>query len=279
LGFFGDPMQKIYTAGAGAITTGEGWNEITKPENFRCSPPVLRVINNIRAEDDGLVQTPGRRMGANNNAEGSAHLFIIGAGADRAASLARVRDWMADTNADPLWRGNDDEGDVRLLVLVHRIAARRLGFSDLYAALNDNGATSLKDGFLEGTAWVLRPFLGYLLPLTLSANAKNDFDVIAALRKNCPVLSPKQIKGQNLAEVLARLKENVETLGEMLADNSDCSIRDVLTFVRAQEFADLDERFIPYLDANSQSANDEDSEYAAIIAFLDTPAVQLWGLP
>ncbi|MFY7853936.1 MAG: UvrD-helicase domain-containing protein [Brevundimonas sp.] len=35
VGFFGDPMQKIYGAGAGAIALNEGWADITKPENFR----------------------------------------------------------------------------------------------------------------------------------------------------------------------------------------------------------------------------------------------------
>jgi DNA helicase II / ATP-dependent DNA helicase PcrA len=60
LGFFGDPMQKIYVGGAGPITLEQTWSEITKPENFRCPASVLRVINRIRAEDDGLQQVRGR---------------------------------------------------------------------------------------------------------------------------------------------------------------------------------------------------------------------------
>ena len=80
LGFFGDPMQKIYTTGAGPIAPGNGWNEITKPENFRCPTSVLAVINSIRAEDDGLRQTRGRtveRNGVVEAVEGSARLFIL----------------------------------------------------------------------------------------------------------------------------------------------------------------------------------------------------------
>ncbi|WP_181942187.1 UvrD-helicase domain-containing protein, partial [Klebsiella pneumoniae] len=49
IGFFGDPMQKIYMSGAGAIPLSDGWAEITKPENFRCPTSVLGVINSIRA--------------------------------------------------------------------------------------------------------------------------------------------------------------------------------------------------------------------------------------
>jgi DNA helicase-2/ATP-dependent DNA helicase PcrA len=61
LGFFGDPVQKIYMQGAGPIETEDGWETLEKPENFRCPQAVLRVINRIRAEDDGLEQTRGRR--------------------------------------------------------------------------------------------------------------------------------------------------------------------------------------------------------------------------
>ena len=62
VGFFGDPMQKIYMSGAGAIPIGAGWAEISKPENFRCPTAVLGVVNAIRATGDGLVQTRGRRI-------------------------------------------------------------------------------------------------------------------------------------------------------------------------------------------------------------------------
>ena len=250
LGFFGDPMQQIYTVGAGAIAVGDGWNKITKPENFRCPTKVLSVINHIRAEDDRLVQTQGKRIGPNGTmetAEGTARLFIVPTGANRSARLEQVRQWLANANADPLWESDEENGNVRLLVLVHRIAARRLGFPELYAALNDNGATGLKDGLLEGTAWVLRPFLTYLLPLVLAARAGEDFDVIAALRRDCPLLSKERLTGQNVATLLARLKADVDGLIEMLKDGSARSIRELLIFVRNREIASLDERFISFL--------------------------------
>ena len=282
LGFFGDPMQQIYTVGAGAIAVGDGWNKITKPENFRCPTKVLSVINHIRAEDDRLVQTQGKRIGPNGTmetAEGTARLFIVPTGANRSARLEQVRQWLANANADPLWESDEENGNVRLLVLVHRIAARRLGFPELYAALNDNGATGLKDGLLEGTAWVLRPFLTYLLPLVLAARAGEDFDVIAALRRDCPLLSKERLTGQNVATLLARLKADVDGLIEMLKDGSARSIRELLIFVRNREIASLDERFISFLtDAVPQETEDaEDAEYTSVVAFLATPAIQLWG--
>ncbi|HNP31388.1 MAG TPA: UvrD-helicase domain-containing protein [Nitrospirales bacterium] len=48
LGFFGDPMQRIYPTGIGSISPGPGWAIITKPENFRCPATILSVANAIR---------------------------------------------------------------------------------------------------------------------------------------------------------------------------------------------------------------------------------------
>jgi ATP-dependent DNA helicase UvrD/PcrA len=280
LGFFGDPMQKIYTTGAGPIAPGDDWKTITKPENFRCPTSVLRVINRIRAEDDRLEQVRGRtieRNGVVEPVEGSARLFIVQADARRNERLAEVRQRLSRANEDLLWESDADDGDVRILVLVHRMAARRLHFADIYAALNDNGATSLKDGLLDGTAWVLRPFMTYLLPLVLAVRDGADFDVIVALRSNCPLLTKERLLGQNAAEVLARLKANLDRLAEMFFDGANHSIRDVLAFLRAEELVDLDERFIRYLTVTPDADDETEPEAAAVRAFLASPAAQLWG--
>jgi len=277
LGFFGDPMQKTYQAGAGTIEAGPDWNQITKPENFRCPTAVLEVVNRIRAEDDGLVQIPGTRLGTDGAATveaGTARLFLVPNAGDRTARLAEVRAWMAQANNDALWLSDEKTGDVRLLVLVHRMAAKRLGFPDLYAALNDNGS-GFKEALQEGTAWVLRPFLGYLLPLVLAARAGNDFEMIAALRKDCPLLGKERLAGQNIAAVLARLKTDVAALVTMMAEESPSSIRDVLHFVRNRDLVTLDARFLPYLTEGT--ADEDDPDYAAVVAYIATPAAQLWG--
>ena len=192
VGFFGDPMQKIYLSGAGSITPEAGWEPITKRENFRCPLSVIDVINAIRAEDDGLEQVPAPRQGPEGLIpvpQGTAKLFILPNDADRTAKLTEVRQWMATDSGDPLWLEIDDESHIRMLLLVHRIAANRLRFPDLYAALNDNGSNSLREGLLEGNAWVLRPFLDYLLPLVDAENSRRSFEVMKILRANCPLLS------------------------------------------------------------------------------------------
>ena len=282
LGFFGDPMQKIYTAGAGPIELGNGWYKITKPENFRCPKRVLDVANRIRAEDDGLQQVRGRmieRNGKLESVEGTARLFILPADGQRTERVAQVRKWLANENNDALWQSDDHDDDVRVLVLVHRMAARRLGFPNLYAALNDGAPLSLKDGLLDGTAWVLRPFLTFLLPLTMAARSGADFDVMAALRMHCPLLAEGHLAGRNVVELLRRLQNDVSQLVTMFADGSGTTIRQVLDFVRDQELIRLDERFTDYLaDAEVNAEDDEQgAETQSVNAFLACGADELWG--
>lgn len=282
LGFFGDPMQKIYTTGLGAIAVGEGWNEITKPENFRCPANVLSVINRIRAEDDGLQQVRGRtidRDGLPEAVEGTARLFILPTDGQRTERLAQVRRWLATENEDPLWTEDRDDAEVRVLVLVHRMAARRLGFPNLYAALNDDAPANLKDGLLDGTAWVLRPFMTYLLPLVLASRVEVDFDVIALLRVYCPLLSRDRLVNQDAARLLRQLRDAVSHLVTMLADDSAATIRDVIAFVNEQELAVLDERFATHLAGSGDNGDEEDAGHAtaAVAAFLACRASELWG--
>jgi DNA helicase-2/ATP-dependent DNA helicase PcrA len=81
LGFFGDPMQKIYPRGVGKIPAGANWHEITKPENFRCSTHILDVINKIRAPEDDLQQVAPEREEESDDFDqdkrGTAKLFVL----------------------------------------------------------------------------------------------------------------------------------------------------------------------------------------------------------
>ena len=281
VGFFGDPMQKIYTAGAGDIELGEGWNEITKAENFRCPQRVLDVANRIRAEDDGIQQVRGRMMERVDElepVEGTARLFILPADDRRTQRVAQVRQWLANTNGDGLWLSDDHEANVRVLVLVHRMAARRLGFTNLYAALNDHGSHKLKDGLLDGTAWVLRPFLAFLLPLTIAARTGADFDVMANLRRHCPLLAERDLAGRDVAELLRRLQDDVTQLLTMFEDGSENTIRQVLEFVRDRGLTRLDDDFESYLDHEEvDEEEDQRTEARSVNAFLDCTADELWG--
>lgn len=280
LGFFGDPMQKIYMDGAGEIDAPAEWRRITKPENFRCPQRVLRVVNAVRQPGDGLVQTRGRMDSVDGvpvPVEGSARIFLLSADEHRSAKLAMVREWLRRVNHDEHWVSEDRAADVRALVVVHRMAAARLGFPNLYAALNDNSPSSIKEGLKDGSTWPLRPFLTYLLPLATAVHENRKFDVMTLLRAECPLLSSAGLAGANAPEVLMGLQSSTSELARLMQSN-DAILREILVFASNAGMLQLDEAWTKYLGADPVAlAGDDDPEVPPVTAFLNCRVGELTG--
>jgi len=281
LGFFGDPVQKIYMQGAGPIPPEEGWETLKKPENFRCPQAVLRVINRIRAEDDGLQQTRGRHRSIDSGevaVEGSARVLILPADDRRQERLEEARRWLADQDGDEGWLV-EDEDTLRMLVLVHRMAATRLGFPSLYGALNDKSPDDLSAGLIDGTAWVVRPFMSYLLPLVLARGEGREFELMRLLRKYCPRLQPDALAVANTVGLLNDLQEQVDELVVMLQADSGASIGDIACFISDKELMAFDERYIRLIGVYSETANPigEPAPDNAGLRFMQCDASELWG--
>lgn len=282
LGFFGDPVQKIYMQGAGSIPPEDGWETLEKPENFRCPQAVLRVINRIRAEDDQLEQTGGRHITFNGEdapVEGSARLLILPADAQRQERLEAARRWLAEQDDDEAWLGEEDEKRLRLLVVVHRMAATRLGFPNLYAALNDKSPDDLSTGLIDGTAWVVRPFLTCILPMVSARHESREFELMRLLRKHCPRLQAEAVAAVDAAGLLRELRGHIGELVEMLQPNSGARIGDVVIFLRDTNLMVLDDRYAGLIEqyvAHAAPVADPASDNAAL-RFMQCNATELWG--
>ncbi|CAI1561083.1 AAA family ATPase [Serratia nevei] len=297
LGFFGDPMQQIYVTGTGQVETEPTWVDIPKPENFRCSTKVLNLANAIRRDGDDLVQTPGQRLapeGVIPTPEGSAHLFILPADETRDANLVRVREWMATQTGDDYWRpGDDDQARVKLLVIVHQMAARRLGFGDLYAALNVKAPSAFKDGFLDGSAWPISSCVKFLLPIAIAHTNGQQLEVMRLIREYSLLLDKESLGGASVAERLKVLGELVASIAAGIVGHSGATIGDLLKLVNSSDLLVLDPRLVSYLDPNAvlpvqpepeagenndddvQEERETDKEMASMDAFLACPASQL----
>ena len=282
LGFFGDPVQKIYMQGAGPIGTEAGWETLEKPENFRCPQAVLRVINRIRAEDDGLQQTRGRHEtveGEEVPVEGTARVLILPADDRRQERLQNARRWLASQDNDHDWLETHDEETLRLLVLVHRMAAARLGFPNIYSALNDRSPEDLSSGLIDGTAWVVRPFLSYVMPIALARAEGREFEIMRLLRKHCPRFQPEGVAATEAANFLNALRDLVSALVAMLESGSGALIGDVVSFLRANDLLTFDERYAEIADIYTQTSEpvtDPAPENAAL-RFMQCNASELWG--
>ncbi|HBO3150583.1 TPA: ATP-dependent helicase [Pseudomonas aeruginosa] len=294
LGFFGDPMQRIYATGTGLVEAKPSWADIPKPENFRCSTKVLNLANAIRRYGDDLVQIPGQRIGPEGivpTPEGSAHLFVLPADDTRDANLVRVRDWMAARTGDNRWRLSDSgQEQVKLLVIVHQMAAKRLGFGELYTALNSKAPTAFKDGFLDGSAWPLSPCVKFLIPIAIAHTEGRQLEVMRLIREYSPLLDKGALAETNVAERLKALRELVAEIAEGIAGNSNVTIGDLLKRVYSAGLLIFDPRLASYLDPEAvppaqpaegldddddQEDDESDKEMASMDAFLACPARQL----
>ncbi|KPY56543.1 UvrD-helicase domain-containing protein [Pseudomonas syringae] len=297
LGFFGDPMQRIYATGTGQVEAEPTWADIPKPENFRCSTKVLNLANAIRSDGDDLVQTPGQRLGNDGivpTPEGSAHLFILPADDTRDANLVRVREWMAAQTGDDHWRSDDDDSAwVKLLVIVHQMAARRLGFGDLYTTLNSKAPSAFKDGFLDGSAWPISPCVKFLIPIAIAHTRGRQLEVMRLIREYSPLLDKDSLVEVSIAERLKELGHLVALIAAGIVGNSGVTIGDLLRQVHVSELLILDPRLVSYLDPNAvvpvqpkpdegvdndddvQEDDESDKEMASMDAFLACPASQL----
>lgn len=297
LGFFGDPMQKIYPTGIGKISLEPNWESITKPENFRCPSTVLSVANAIRREDNPLSQSGGRMEKTTEglvSVVGSSHIFILPISDQRDQKIAQVREWVAAKYDDPSWRPGMEVDEVKLLVIVHRMAANRLGFGDLYAALNDKAPDNFKNGFLDGTAWPVRPFKDFVMPLATSRRSGNEFEVMQIFRSQSPLLESTRLKNVNVAEQLSKLRQLTNTLEQMMLPASGATNADVLHCIYDSGAIPIDPRVLSYLnlpvptaapDENVEQPEDDGvdnedkltKEIAAMDAFLACKASQFWG--
>lgn len=287
LGFFGDPMQKIYATGIGVVPEEGGWRRIPKEENFRCATAVLAVANAIRRDGDDLVQIGGRIEevdGERQTISGSARIFILPADGRRDASVAAVMNWIADHNADEGWRAGP-QAAVKMLVIVHRMAANRLGFGNLYAAMNDKAPQAFRDGFLDARAWPIRPFETFVLPVVEAIEGGNEFAVMTLLRQYCPLLSSDQLPRTGISQLLKKLRKAVSLLGDQAALASTATVRDVLTLLRDEQLITFDPRLLSALaeaplGVDEQRADEEDEaerEIAALDRFLACEAREFRG--
>ncbi|UIJ99235.1 hypothetical protein LZK82_02920 [Rhizobium leguminosarum] len=218
---------------------------------------------------------------------GTARLFVLPTDAHRDERVAQVRAWVANANDDDMWQPAAENDPVKMLVIVHRMAANRLGFGDLYAALNDKAPDAFKNGFLDATAWPLRPLVSFLLPLAEAVRDGRDFDTMRLLRLHSPLLVKANLQGVNVADRLNQLQTVSNQIGELMGPESQATIREVLMLTKESCLVSFDPRLSAYLEdveanepeseenADGGAEEDPSNEINSMAAFLACPANQL----
>jgi DNA helicase-2/ATP-dependent DNA helicase PcrA len=242
LGLFGDVMQRIYADGKEDLgrELPSDWAKPVKRLNHRCPRRVIRLINKIRFSVDGHEQ-----VARSDSKEGFARLFILPSGTtDKTGAESRVAEEMASVTGDALWSGF--KADIKTLILEHHMAARRMGFSEMFHALAqaDSMQTGLRDGSLPG----LRFFSQLVLPLLKAKERSDDFAVAAIVRKASPLLSKDTLKaaGTDQRIKIHEAREAIKELTTLWSDKGNPRFLDVLNCVSRTGLFEIPESLRPF---------------------------------
>ena len=273
VGLFGDMMQRIY--GDGLQGLGENlpddWATPTKRLNFRCPRRVIELINKIREATDQQTQIP--RSAA---IEGHVRMYVLPSkGIDKVAAEKTICAHMADLAADQEWL---DEDAVKVLILEHRMAALRMGFDDLLAALYP--VTQFRTSLLDGSLPAVNFFSNLILPLW---DAKDDkFGTARIMRAASPLLSASALKqAPDQFEQLGRAQAAVDALVALLDGNPSVTFGEVLHNVAKTGLFAIPDTLNVALAAAAAAASDAEDEQErsdrdkAIAEFLAAPFLQV----
>jgi len=220
VGLFGDMMQRIY--GDGQPGLGENlptdWATPTKRLNFRCPRRVIELINKVREATDKQAQIP-----CSAAQDGHVRMFVFPSeGTDKVAAEQAICAHMARLTTDGDWLNEDA---VKVLILEHRMAALRMGFDDLLAALYP--VTQFRTALLDGSLPLINFFSNLILPLW---DAKDDkFGVARIIRAASPLASVSALKdADDQFEQLAKAQAGVDALVGLLDENPAVTFRDVV---------------------------------------------------
>ena len=125
-GFFGDKMQKIYDKGIGEMPSNYELKQITKSENYRCSVSVIKLLNKIR---DDITQCPA---GKNKDTIGSCSFYQANENNFNLNEFIQIK-LKNKLNL------NEDNTNLKILYLTHKLIARENGYEELYNLVNLSG--------------------------------------------------------------------------------------------------------------------------------------------
>lgn len=240
LGLFGDLMQRIYADGKEDLGRNlpANWATPKKKMNHRCPKRIISLINKIRFDVDGQEQ-----QARTDAEEGIVRLFILsGNTADKSSAEISVAQKMAELSGDIDW---NTSVSVKTLILEHHMAAKRMGFLEMYDPLYRD--QSLRIGLLDGTLGGIKFFAERVLPLIEARRNDDKFTVAAIVRKHSPLVSKPLLRasGDKQAEQIKRAKEAVENLWNVFSNGQAARFIDVLTSVAATGLFEIPESLQP----------------------------------
>jgi DNA helicase-2/ATP-dependent DNA helicase PcrA len=215
---FGDTMQRIYMDGKENLSNSipNGWEKPEKKMNHRSNKRIIQLANNIRATIDKQKQQP-----RSDKSEGYVRLFVVPNTVSKDAVEQKVYAQMKDITSDEKWT---DASGRKTLVLEHSMAASRLGFVSLNAALS----REFPQGFRDGTLPELSFLMNVVYQIAQAKQKREDLAVMKIMKKYSPLLKKEYFaKSTNQKELLASISKEVSELVSLWTNNNQPRCIDV----------------------------------------------------
>lgn len=271
LGLIGDTMQRIYPDGKERIESEipEDWARPEKKLNHRCPKRIVRLINQIRGGTNDHKQEP-----RDDRPEGLARLFVFPINVQDKPTLEQeVRDYMVGLTGDQDW---SDAKKCKILTLEHHMAARRMGFLQMFEALAS--VDDYRTGFLDGSFAPTRFFTHCILPLVTAQQKGDKFAATKLVRENSPLLSMETLKRNDKPIAQLRTAQAaIDSLMTLWASGDPTCAAVVANIAETNLFAIPDslkaalaaKQSMPTETPGDEEADPVSNRIAALVAFLD----------
>jgi DNA helicase-2/ATP-dependent DNA helicase PcrA len=225
LGLLGDTMQRIYGDGKDRLEEAipEDWETPAKRMNHRSLTRIIELINKIRSDVDNQKQ-----QARQNKVGGFVRLFIVPSHVSKEITENDIMQQMAAITGDDKWKNREE---VASLILEHHMAANRMGFGEMFAALYPSDEFRL--GLLDGTLSELRIFSEIALPL-LEAYTGGDKFTIANIVKKHSQLFEKQYMNEHkesARKILEDVKSGIDKLCNIYYSNMNITFGEILQLI------------------------------------------------
>ncbi|PHM24556.1 UvrD-helicase domain-containing protein [Xenorhabdus budapestensis] len=260
IGLFGDTMQRIFGGGESELgnTKPSDWTTFNKEMNHRSARRIVALGNQIRSEDDKRKQFA--RDGA---ADGYVRYFLLSNNVSNKNEIeARIREVMAEVTGDTNWTDIQSK-DTAILLLEHKMAGRRLGFSDLWNKLEKSD--KIKDRISKGENSELNFFSEIVFPMAEASRDERRAELMSILReRNSPLLEASVLDAnKNDPLVLAR---NAEHAFRDVISNEKVSFRAVLEVLAEHNLLRIPAKLQALVVASKESeAGTEPKQMGAIL--------------
>lgn len=201
MGLLGDIMQRVYLEGKEDWQTSipDSWETPSKIMNHRSRKRIVDLCNLIRKPVDAIEQR------SRLNKEGGFVRIFVASRDNPYDTEQNVQSQMAEITCDVRWKLSEE---VKKLTVEHKMAAERLGFKQLFEALDS--VSSYKQGLRNGSLSAIGVFTHILLPLHKADLENNPFEKAKIVKENAILYKDKDCILTN--ESLNNLQNSIDDL-------------------------------------------------------------------